>query len=362
MQTPDHILVIGTRPEAIKCAPIIAAFERRGMRHRLLVVFSGQQPALLGSALPHLRFDIRMPEWPHAISFKEQRAWVSARFCELFTELRCGPGTRVIVQGDTATSFMAALAAEHAGAEVHHVEAGLRSGCRHDPFPEEFHRRAISRLARQHYAPTSTSKANLLAEGVMEEQVLITGNTGIDNLGSIRVPVRADALRDMVFISLHRRESHGEVVHRIMSVVLELAANHPGLRFVWVRHSHPAIARALDRYGRAPVANVEVHDPMAHDEVIARSQHYALVMTDSGGMQEEAAHLGIPLIVLRRRTERPEALTPSGGVLCAPNDRERIVRVFGELIDQERRPRPVFGDGNAAERIVEHMLSLNGTT
>jgi UDP-N-acetylglucosamine 2-epimerase (non-hydrolysing) len=357
MQAPDHILVIGTRPEAVKCAPLISAFIRRNARHRLLVVFSGQQPALLDSALPHMEVDIRMPEWPHGLPLKQQRKLVTERLRQLFAELGCGPGTRVIVQGDTSTSYLTALAAKHVGAQLHHVEAGLRSGCLHNPFPEEFHRRAITRLADQHYAPTDGARANLLAEGISAHDILVTGNTGIDGLvatvngGSRSVP------RDVVLISLHRRENHGPAVHQIMRVTMELAKAYPQLQFIWVEHSHPAITKELEVYGRSPAVNLHVRAPLPYAQMVGDSMRYALIMTDSGGMQEEAAHLGIPLMVLRDRTERPEALDPDLGVLCPPGDHDTIITEFGKLIRQKRRPRHVFGDGTAAERIVAHLLA-----
>ena len=132
--------------------------------------------------MPPLEVDVRMPDWPHELPLKQLRALIADRFVRLFAELGCGPDTRVIVQGDTSTSFLAARAAKQVGAQLHHVEAGLRSGSLHNPFPEEFHRRSIARMADHHYAPTAGAQANLLAEGISAHDVSVTGNTGIDSL------------------------------------------------------------------------------------------------------------------------------------------------------------------------------------
>lgn len=361
MRKPEYVLVFGTRPEAIKCAPIISAFTRRNARHRLVVVFSGQQPALLESALPEMEIDIRMPEWPHGSSMKQLRALVTDRFGRLFSELDCGLATHLIVQGDTSTTYLASLAAKRIGAQLHHVEAGLRSGCLRNPFPEEFHRRAIARLADRHYAPTAGACANLQAEGIRPENILVPGNTGIDSLVATMNGSSVIVSRDVVLISLHRRENHGTNVHHVMSAVMRLARIHPRSRFIWVRHSHPAITKELDAYGPSPAANIQVIDPRPYAQLVHDSPRYALIMTDSGGVQEEATHLGIPLIVLRDRTERPEALHPESGVLCLPQDEDGIINEFGRLIERRRKPRLVFGDGAASERIVEHLLSKKAT-
>lgn len=358
MRTPEYVLVIGTRPEAIKCAPIVSAFTRRSMRDRLLVVFSGQQSELLESALPQVHMDIRLPEWPHGLPRKQRYALVRDRLRDLFVSLCCGPATHVIVQGDTSTSYLAALAAQDVRARVCHVEAGLRSGCLHSPFPEEFHRRAIARMASVHYAPTEGARDNLLCEGIPEGAVLVTGNTGIDNLTTVLNGHVIGSTRHRVLICLHRRENHGAPLHWIMAAVLDLAVRYPHFEFTWITHSNPAVAGELARYGPSPAPNVRVLEPLPYEQVVLAYTDLALIMTDSGGMQEEAAHLGIPLLVLRDRTERPEALHPEFGLLCPPADKGGLLKKFERLIGRERQPRHVFGDGAAAERIVEDLLAL----
>lgn len=357
MRTPEYVLVIGTRPEAIKCTPLVSAFSRRSMRARLLVVFSGQQPELLESALPQVHMDIRMPEWPHTLPRKQRYALVCGRLRDLFVSVGCGPATHVIVQGDTSTSYLAALAAQGVRARVCHVEAGLRSGCLHSPFPEEFHRRAIARIASVHYAPTEGARDNLLREGIPERAILVTGNTGIDNLTTTLNGHAMEGARHRVLICLHRRENHGDPLHRIMASVLDLAARFPRFEFTWITHSNPAVAGELADYGPSPAPNVSVVGPMPYELMLREYASLALVMTDSGGMQEEAAHLGIPLLVLRDRTERPEALHPERGLLCPPADNDGLLDKFDRLIGRERKPRHVFGDGTAAERIVEDLLA-----
>ena len=357
MRAPEHVLVIGTRPEAIKCAPLVSAFARRGLRDRLLVVFSGQQIGLLESACTPVEADVRLADWPHGKHLREQREVMVERLTMLFKELGGGPLLHVIVQGDTSTAYFAALAATRTGAQLHHIEAGLRSGAIANPFPEEFHRRAITRMARMHYAPTASARTNLLREGVRNSDILTTGNTGIDSLVGLLPRADPDQQRDTILITLHRQENRGAAVHALMHALQDLAPRFPALHFIWVRHTNPAITRELDPYGTRPLRNLHIVSPMPHAEMIAGSDRYALIMTDSGGLQEEATHLGIPLMILRDRTERPEALRPDHGVLCPPTELHHIAVVFNALIRNARRPDHAFGSGNASERILDRLLS-----
>jgi UDP-N-acetylglucosamine 2-epimerase (non-hydrolysing) len=261
------------------------------------------------------------------------------------------------VQGDTSTTYFAALAARNVGAQVHHVEAGLRSGSIGNPFPEEFHRRAVARIAHTHYAPTPGARANLLHEGVAEEDILLTGNTGIDSLEQLGAGEAPERSRDEVLITLHRHENRGAVIHALRRTVMDLATRFPTLHFIWVRHSNPAVDDELADLGSTPAPNVRIVPPMPHRRLIGDPGRYAVIMTDSGGLQEEATHLGIPLMILRDRTERPEALRPDHGVLCPPGEHQRIIEAFEMLVRLGREPHHVFGSGNAGERIVDHLLA-----
>lgn len=356
MHKPDHFLIIGTRPEAIKCAPLVRAFERWGARERLVVVFSGQQNGLLESAAAGLEPDLRATGWPHGARLREQRASMVPQLVGLLRGMGCGPHTRVLVQGDTSTTYFASLAAQGIGADLHHVEAGLRSGSITAPFPEEFNRRAIARLAHTHYAPTMNARENLLREGVAEASIVVTGNTGIDNLSFARDPLLGQQ-QDTVLITLHRRENRGERLNGVMGAVRALAIRFPRLRFDWVGHSHPDIHTFLSEGSEQRPANLRVLPPLAHNELMQAAGRYAVIMTDSGGLQEEATHLGIPLMILRDRTERPEAVRALYGVLCPPADVDRFATEFERMVGLERSPHRCFGTGDAADRIVGHLLS-----
>lgn len=356
MGKTEHVLIIGTRPEVIKCAPLVEAFQERGARDRLTVIFSGQQNGLMDSARTDVEPDIRMDDWPHGDRLREQRTCMVYRTIEVLKNMHCGAHTKVIVQGDTSTSYFAALAARSIGARIFHVEAGLRSGSVSSPFPEEFNRRSISRMAHLHYAPNDGAKNNLLNEGVQGSAILVTGNTGIDTVE--RIGMRTHLQRpDVVLITLHRQENRGRVVVAVLRAVQELASLYPALRFVWLGHSHPAVEGEIAKSGASPISNLCFAPPMAHEQLLNDQGSYALIMTDSGGLQEEATHLGIPLIILRERTERPEALLLGNGVLCPPMDHDRTISTFRRLVQLERRPNKVFGQGDASRRIVDHLLA-----
>jgi UDP-N-acetylglucosamine 2-epimerase len=268
----------------------------------------------------------------------------------------------VVIQGDTTTALAGALAGFHHGLPVFHVEAGLRTSTPTIPFPEEMNRRLISRIANLHFCPTDRARDNLLREGVSPETISVTGNTIVDALAAFgrRGAAAADALigpkqpgRHHVLVTLHRREN-ADAGGRIASAVQEVA-RRGDVDVTWIRHPNVTSTNALGKTAGTP--GVRVLDPQPYATFVALLERARLVLTDSGGVQEEAPALGVPVVVLRAETDRPEAVE-AGNAVIAGSDEATIVRACREILDDPetsaKRSRVVspFGDGHAASRIA----------
>ena len=344
------MLVAGTRPEAIKLAPLAKALLHRGIRPHL--VLTGQHPHLRASdydmpALATTELGCSGQADPFAHAKLVTRAMGAA----------IGDANLVVVQGDTSSAFGGALAAVLAGIAVAHVEAGLRSHDRQNPWPEEDFRIAIDRLSDLLFAPTRLNAANLRREGLIGA-VHVTGNTGIDALLA-RMPLLHDAPqrngKRRLLVTCHRRESWGEGLAGIAACLVALA-RRGDVAIDMVLHPNPRIAGEMRRLlGRQP--NIALIDPCGHVEMLRRMQGSDLILSDSGGMQEEAPALGIPLLILRDRTERPEGIA-SGNAILAGRHPERIMSIVEMLLGNERalqsmrRPSLPYGDGRASDRIA----------
>ncbi|MBQ5963362.1 UDP-N-acetylglucosamine 2-epimerase (non-hydrolyzing) [Massilia sp. ZL223] len=282
----------------------------------------------------------------------------------------------LLVHGDTTTTLAAAMAGFYAGVPVGHVEAGLRTHDVHSPFPEEFNRQVASKLTRWHFAPTEQSRANLLAEGVKEHEVHVTGNTVIDSLLwmlkkidsdprrqdevetflAMRLPVDWRSKR-FVLITGHRRENFGDGFLQICEALKELAERFPAVRFVYPVHLNPNVREPVQAI-LAGLPNVHLIEPLDYEPFVLLLRHCYLVLTDSGGIQEEAPSLGKPVLVMRDVTERPEAVA-AGTVRLVGANRERIVANVAELLTNEDSYRQMawahnpYGGGDACERIIE---------
>jgi len=358
---PLRVLVIpGTRPEAIKLAPLVLRLRELRPLWTTQVCATGQHSELLDDALA--LFGIR-PEWHlHAMTSGQSLASVSGRILaglgEVLAEAR--PGA-VVVQGDTVTTLCGALAAFWAHVPVVHVEAGLRTGNPAEPFPEEMNRVLTTRLAALHCAATEGARRNLLAEGIPERDIVVTGNTGIDALYRIlerRGPVVASPGKRLILVTAHRRESFGEPLERICGAIAQLS-RRPGLRIVFPVHPNPQVRDVVHRI-LGPTA-VELTTPLDYPGFAALLGQASLVISDSGGVQEEAPSLGVPVIVLRDRTERPEAVE-AGAAILAGTDPRAILAAATLLLDNPAEwdrasaaGRNLFGDGRASERIIEAM-------
>jgi UDP-N-acetylglucosamine 2-epimerase (non-hydrolysing) len=359
------MVIAGTRPETIKLAPVIHAFLHRP-GPRPVVVNSGQHPHAVHRSLEEfgLQADCTLPP-VHAAGN------LSTAVRQLERNIRSAVQHHrprfVLVQGDTSTAYAGARAAAAQGCSVAHIEAGLRTAYAAEPFPEEWFRRRITSHADIHFVPTAASRANLLAEGVDPAAVYLVGNTGIDSLRRVLEEVRGEAARapgdpHRVAVTLHRRENWDENADVICDALLDLSAQRPDLTFFLPVHPNPRIARRIARkLGAHPCFSLV--EPMRYREFVKLAARSALIVSDSGGIQEEAPHLGVPLLVPRSCTERPEALA-TGFVRLVDVCRQSIVRESLDLLAQPRRepvpfgPQAPFGDGFAALRIVEVIEAL----
>jgi UDP-N-acetylglucosamine 2-epimerase (non-hydrolysing) len=356
------VAVLGTRPEVIKLAPVVAAL-RQTPTAECIVVSTGQHREMLDQMLE--QFELEADIDLHVMSPEQ-------RLSDLTAELVRGLGQTItslrpdwiLVQGDTSTAFCGALAAFYEHVQVAHVEAGLRTNDARTPFPEEANRRLVGRLANLHFCPTERNAENLLAEGVPEDRVLVTGNTVIDALfwaveraRLLEQPVPSTRPR-RILLTLHRRESHGDTMRGVCHAVRRLA-DRDDVELVFPVHLSPAVRRVVFSE-LAGVEGVHLTDPLDYLSTVHVLDSCQLVLSDSGGLQEEAPALGKPVLVLRHSTERPEAIE-SGNARLVGTDQDLIVEAVTELLDDAdayaamARPESPFGDGRASLRVVEAL-------
>ena len=363
-----HVLVVfGTRPEVVKLAPVIHRLRERAESVRLTVCSTGQHREMVRETMA--AFDIRAEHDLEVMRAGQHPTELLGRILlalhPLLGELE--PDI-VVVQGDTTTVAATSLATFGARRKLAHVEAGLRTGDRFAPFPEEINRRVVGLTADYHFAPTERARRNLLDEGVPEDAVHVTGNTVVDALRWMRdrvadqpLPRELDAgSRRIVLVTAHRRESFGEPFRNLCLALRDLAEHFEDVELIYPAHLNPQV--------REPVfeilgghERIRLIDPLPADRFVALLTRAHLVLTDSGGVQEEAPALGKPVLVMREKTERPEGVE-AGVVRLVGTDRRRIVLEATEILaDPEEharlaRPVNVYGDGRAAERIVDVLV------
>jgi UDP-N-acetylglucosamine 2-epimerase len=360
--------VFGTRPEAVKMAPVIARLQRTsGVESKVCV--TAQHREMLDQVLSLFEitpdFDLNLMQPDQSLA-----ELTAAIFSGLDGVIQAVRPDWVFVQGDTTTVLAASLLAYYHHVRVGHVEAGLRTGDKWQPFPEEMNRRVAGAVADLHFAPTERARSNLLAEGVPGERIVVTGNTVIDALQAIaarpyrfeRGPLaRLPADRRLILITAHRRENFGQPLESIFAALRSLAETYNGdVHMVYPVHLNPHVQEPAHRVlGKVP--NITLLEPLDYLPMVHLMKRAYLVLTDSGGIQEEAPALGTPVLVLREVTERPEALE-AGTARLVGTDRDRIVAETRTLLDDARardamaRAVNPFGDGHAAERIVEAVL------
>lgn len=364
------LVVIGTRPEAIKMAPVVAALRRtEGVETR--VALTGQHTDLVDRVLT--TFDLR-PDHDLGIMQEGQSLYEVAEGClaGLREVVRTDDPQMVLVQGDTATVFFASLVGFFEHVRVGHVEAGLRSGDKWAPYPEEVFRRLTDGVADLHFAPTSRARENLLAEGVAPDGVHVTGNPVVDALGTLLpgspeelpsvVRQSLEAGERLVLITVHRRESFGEPIRDVFRAVRSLADGHPDVAFLYPVHPNPEVkGPATEILSGHP--RIHLTEPLGYFELLRALERAILVLTDSGGIQEEAPSFGTPVLVLREVTERPEGIA-AGVARLVGTDPEAIVRETSRLLEDEDARRQMvgegnpYGDGRAGERIADIVTSL----
>lgn len=376
-------VVFGTRPEAIKMAPVVKALQEHPAIDCSVCV-TGQHRQMLDQVLA--LFEIT-PDVDLSIMQEGQDLYdVTSRvLLGMRSAIRALQPDVLLVHGDTTTCFAASLAAFYAGVPVAHVEAGLRTGNLRAPFPEEANRVLVSRIAQLHFAPTQAARKNLLDENISESRIHVTGNTVIDALlstrdslakypvsfwkayfhesllGHLEVPETR-----MVLITGHRRENFGQGFVELCEAIRELASRNPSVIFVYPVHLNPNVQKPV-REILGSTSNVYLIEPLDYLPFVYLMNRCHLVLTDSGGIQEEAPSLGKPVLVMREVTERPEAVE-AGTVQLVGTDRERIVSVTQELLDgrdlyqRMSRAHSPYGDGTAAVRVarllVAHMEGL----
>lgn len=352
------LVLYGTRPEAIKMAPVVRELRRRSGRFTTLVATTAQHRQMLDpmqrlfGLAPDVDLDLMQPG--QALNELAARAFaeLDRAFAALDPEL-------VLVQGDTTTAMVGALAAFHRRLPVGHVEAGLRTGDLERPFPEEANRRVVDLVSRLCFAPTARAGELLRAEGVEEGRIFVTGNTVVDALLWIAEQLPPEPPADEVLITVHRRESFGGPLGEVFGAIRELAAAFPETRWVYPVHRNPNVwGPAHEALGGIP--NVELHEPFDYLELVRRLRRARLVLTDSGGLQEEAPTFAKPVLVLRETTERPEGVE-AGLARLVGCDRRRIVTEASRLLTDPAAYAAMaggtnpYGDGHAAARIVNAL-------
>jgi UDP-N-acetylglucosamine 2-epimerase (non-hydrolysing) len=349
------VVLLGTRPEAIKMAPVIALLRARPAQFEPTVCATGQHRELLVQTLetfglsPDIDLDLMQPD-------QTPIAFLSRALPAIDEALRRLEPDWVLVQGDTTTAMAGSLAAYHRRVRLGHVEAGLRTGDLRNPFPEEANRRIADLLADALFAPTAGARSSLLAEGVEDGRIFVTGNTVVDALLEVarRVPEHGEPAD--VLITAHRRESFGAPFAEILAAVKELAQGFPALRFVFPLHPNPSV-RGPACAALAGVENIALRAPLDYIELVRVLRSAKLVLTDSGGIQEEAPTFGVPVLVLRNETERPEGVA-RGVARLVGTARQSIVDGAATLLTDAAAHRRMaragnpYGDGCAASRIV----------
>jgi len=358
-------IVLGTRPEAIKMAPVIHELRRRDAEFETIVITTSQQREMLAQAMEACRLasdiDLGLTHENQTLAGFTARALIAltATFRDVRPDL-------LLVQGDTSTVIAAALAAFYNGVPIGHVEAGLRSGDSRRPFPEEVNRRMASCVTDIHFAPTKRARENLLAERVADEHIYVTGNTIVDALAEMRHDGKFDDpalnrvgwnLKRVLLATVHRRENLGQSLRNVCAAFRRLVEMDDGLEIVFPVHLNPFVRETVFDELR-DVPGITLLEPLPYADLIEVMRRSTLVLTDSGGIQEEAPAMCKPVLILRSVTERPEVVESGFGKLIG-TDREVIVQEARRVLDDPAVYRSMtsgqnpFGDGHAGARIVD---------
>ena len=358
---PRITIIYGTRPEVIKLSPVVDAL-RRAESFRLTLMHTGQHDTLTDDLVRTLKMepDLHLSKPPYSSTDFGQLLGLMQTVSEVLEDL---VPDLILVQGDTASALAGAMAGHYQKIPVAHLEAGLRSHDRSQPFPEETNRILISSLADLHFAPTQTAADQLLREHVDRESVFMTGNSITDALYSM-LKTRNDSEQSLrkkynlgdhklVLLTTHRRENLGNPQRRILQAVIRLANMRPDVVILWPVHPNPEIRRVLEEL-QLPL-NVRTIPPLSYVHFIPLLHMADLVLTDSGGIQEEAPALGVPVVVLREKTERPEVIDAGLGVLAGSHPDQILEASNRFLSSSPVSPVQLYGDGTTSQKVVHHI-------
>lgn len=371
-----NLIIFGTRPEAIKMAPLVKAFQKETEDFETRVCVTAQHREMLDQVLTF--FEIT-PEYDLDLMKPNQNLYnlTATIISEMKAVLEEFEPDFVYVHGDTTTTMAAGIAAFYSGAKVCHVEAGLRTHDKRSPFPEEVNRQVTSRLADFHFSPTETSKANLVNENIVANQIQVTGNTVVDALLFSANKVKnftspaiealkasVDVSKNIILITGHRRENHGQGFENICKALKTIALKNKDVELIYPVHLNPNVKAPVHKH-LATIANIHLIEPLAYPEFVWLMSMSYLIITDSGGIQEEAPSLGKPVLVMRSTTERPEAVE-AGTVILVGTDVQKIIDETQQLLDDAShyeamsRTHNPYGDGKACHRIVEFIKNTDG--
>ncbi|RCU42598.1 UDP-N-acetylglucosamine 2-epimerase (non-hydrolyzing) [Chryseobacterium lacus] len=368
-----NLIIFGTRPEAIKMAPLIKEFNNHP-DFQTKVCVTAQHREMLDQVLDF--FDLK-PDYDLNLMRPNQNLYslTADIITQLKTVLEDFVPNFVYVHGDTTTSMAASIAAFYSGSKVCHIEAGLRTNNKLSPFPEEINRQITSRIADYHFAPTEISRQNLLNEGISKDDIIITGNTVIDalliskervaNLNSKEINSLKNLLnsdKKTILVTGHRRENHGEGFINICEALKQIALEFPDVQIVYPVHLNPHVRKPVYEI-LSEIKNIFLILPLSYPAFVWMMKECYIIITDSGGVQEEAPSLGKPVLVLRDTTERPEAVQ-AGTVILVGTDKKKIVNEVTELLKNKKRYAKMaelqnpYGDGKACKRIVNYMQQI----
>ena len=375
------LIVLGTRPEAIKMAPVINKLKEHKSKFTTIVCVTAQHRHMLDQVLSIFKIS---PDYDLDIMKENQDLFdiTEKSLKGLKNVLEIVRPDIILVQGDTTTAFVAGLAAFYMKVPIGHIEAGLRTYNKYSPFPEEINRRLLSVLADYHFAPTQWSKSSLLKEGVPEDRIWVTGNTVIDALmevvrgqgSGVRKRFFEESFRKkynlelttknlkLILVTGHRRENFGEGFENICRALRKIAEQRKDVIIVYPVHLNPNVQRPVKRI-LGKVKNIYLIEPLGYEEFVFLMSRSFLILTDSGGIQEEAPSIGKPVLVMRNNTERPEGIS-AGVAKIVGTDKENIVKATLELLDDHLLYKKMsetanpYGDGKASERIIKVLLKI----
>ncbi len=354
------VAIVGTRPEAIKMAPLVSLL-KKDRNIKLITVSTGQHKELLEQIfkLFKIKPDIELDIMKQNQTLIDIQNNVLSNVYEKLNEIK---PDMILVQGDTSTVLASSLAAFYLKIPIGHIEAGLRTDNIYNPFPEEMNRRLVSSITTLHFCPTELTKKNLKKENI-KNNVFVTGNTVIDSLLKISKTIKNKKDRKIknILLTCHRRESFGEPIKEIFDAVIEIANERPNINIIYPVHPNPNV-KQIAKEKLSNIKNIKLIEPLDYFDFIKTMKDSHIILTDSGGVQEEAPALGIPVLVLRENTERPEAISFGVAKLVGHN-KIKIKKEVYKLLDNKNYYKSVskgvspYGDGKAAERIKDIVIN-----